>query len=183
MNVAAGARQAKPRRTGLVQLYTGNGKGKTTASLGLALRSSGQGMRVCILQFMKGAKRCGEHKFIERWPAFEIIQPASRSCFDRPEEERRAAAREALALASSLMGSGRYDVLILDEALTSLRFGLLSSRDVLELIASKPVELELVLTGRGAPQEIIEAADLVTEMTPVKHPIDKGVRARRGIEF
>ncbi len=170
-------------RLGLVQLYTGRGKGKTTASLGLALRASGQGLRVCILQFMKGAKGCGEHKFVKRWPAFEIIQPNPRSCFKASQEERQAVAQEALSQASSLMQSGNYDVLILDEALTSIYLRALSCGELLDLIASRPSGLELVLTGRGAPPELIEVADLVTEMVPIKHPLAKGVRARRGIEF
>lgn len=168
---------------GLVHLYTGDGKGKTTAALGLALRASGHGMRVCVLQFMKGSKRCGEHKFIQRWPAFEIIQPSPTSYFSQPREQRLALAREALGLASSLAQSGRYDLLILDEALTASKAGLVSSKELLDLIAAKPVPLEMALTGRGAPVELVEAADLVTEMHPVKHPYKAGVRAREGIEY
>ncbi|MDO8691074.1 MAG: cob(I)yrinic acid a,c-diamide adenosyltransferase [Dehalococcoidia bacterium] len=168
---------------GLVHLYTGDGKGKTTAALGLALRASGQGWRVCMLQFMKGSKRCGEHKFLERWPAFEIIQPSPSSFFAQSGEERLAVARQALQQAFSLRDSNRYDLLILDEALTALRAGLLSEQEVLDLIASKPEHLELALTGRGAPPGLIEAADLVTEMLSIKHPFVKGVRARRGIEY
>lgn len=166
-----------------MQLYTGKGKGKTTASLGLALRASGQGMRVCVLQFMKGAKGCGEHKFLKRWPAFEIIQPNPRSCFKASDEERSAVALEALSEAYTLMQNGDYDLLVLDEALTTIYLGALAPRQLLDLIASKPAPLELVLTGRGAPPEIVEAADLVTEMVPIKHPLARGVRARRGIEF
>ena len=171
------------RARGLVQVYTGNGKGKTTASLGLALRASGQGMRVGVLQFVKGAKRCGEHKFVERWRAFEIIQPNPRSCFRQSEEELRCTARHALGLAATVMGEGQYDLLVLDEAITAVKFGFLSSEEILALVSSKPRALELVLTGRGAPQEIIDAADLVTEMVPVKHPLARGVRARKGIEY
>jgi len=168
---------------GLVHLYTGDGKGKTTAALGLALRACGQGWRVCVLQFMKGSKRCGEHKFVERWPAFEIIQPSPSSYFSLSGEERLAVAREALEQAFSLRDGARYDLLILDEALTALKAGLVSEAEVLGLVASKPERLELVLTGRGVTPELIKAADLVTEMLPVKHPFARGVRARRGIEY
>ncbi|MDP2726744.1 MAG: cob(I)yrinic acid a,c-diamide adenosyltransferase [Dehalococcoidia bacterium] len=176
-------RPAGPRQLGLVHLYTGDGKGKTTAALGLALRASGQGMRVCVLQFMKGNKSGGEHKFLKQWPAFEIVQPSQASCFSQSRQERLATAQEAVSLARSYVKSDRYDLLILDEALTVVHRGLLSSIEILDLIASKPDELELVLTGRGASQEVIEVADLVTEMVAVKHPLASGVRARKGIEY
>ncbi|MDA8219630.1 MAG: cob(I)yrinic acid a,c-diamide adenosyltransferase [Dehalococcoidales bacterium] len=172
-----------PRRTGLVQVYTGDGKGKTTAALGLALRASGQGLRVGFIQFLKGYARCGEHRFVERWPAFGIVQPAARSVFRQGEEGLRAAAEEALALAWVALASGEYDLLILDEALTALNLKALTLDEVLGLIGGKPASLELVLTGRGAPPEVIDAADLVTEMVPHKHPFDQGVKARRGIEY
>ena len=168
---------------GLVHVYTGNGKGKTTAALGLAMRARGQGLRVCVLQFLKGGKGCGEHKFVEQFPAFEIEQISSESAFGRTWEALRASAQESVALAAELSVSGKYDVLILDEILTALQAGMVDCAQVLALIRGKLPNLELILTGRGAPPEIVEAADLVTEMVPVKHPFDRGIQARRGIEF
>lgn len=168
---------------GLVHIYTGNGKGKTTAALGLALRAAGQGMRVCVLQFMKGRGRCGEHRFVERWPAFEILQPSCASCFGQSDSQRQAAASEALDQVRSIMDSGCYDLLVLDEILTAVKNGLVPEDEALQLIASKPDGLELALTGRGAPQSLIDAADLVTEMVAIKHPLSRGVRARKGIEY
>jgi cob(I)alamin adenosyltransferase len=171
------------KTTGLVQVYTGNGKGKTTASLGLALRASGQGLRVGFLQFLKGYARCGEHRFVEKYPAFTIVQPATRSVFRQDEEGLRATASVALELARTTLAGDQYDVLILDEVLTALKLQALTLDEVLGLVAAKPADLELVLTGRGAPPEVIAVADLVTEMVPHKHPYDRGIKARRGIEY
>ncbi|MHB1006870.1 MAG: cob(I)yrinic acid a,c-diamide adenosyltransferase [Chloroflexota bacterium] len=171
------------KRTGLVQVYTGDGKGKTTAALGLALRASGQGLRVGFVQFLKGYARCGEHRFVERYPAFTIVQPAARSVFRQDEEGLRAVAADALALAREALTSDAYDVLILDEAITSLKLKALTLGEVLDLIERKPSELELVFTGRGAPPEVIAAADLVTEMVLRKHPFERGIKARKGIEY
>lgn len=170
-------------RRGLIQVYTGDGKGKTSAALGLALRASGQGLRVGIVQFMKGMSRCGEHHFVKRYPIFTIIQPNRRSYFRQRWAERQAQARLTLAQAEELLAAGCYDVLILDEILGALQRGLLGREEVLALMRAKPPAVELVLTGRGAPPEVIAAADLVTEMVAVKHPFKKGLRARRGIEY
>ncbi|MGQ9676058.1 MAG: cob(I)yrinic acid a,c-diamide adenosyltransferase [Chloroflexota bacterium] len=174
---------AKTNSLGLVQVYTGNGKGKTTAALGLALRASGQGFRVGIVQFLKGNCLCGEHRFLDKYPGFAILQPANRSPFGQPLARLRADAQEALLLAAEMVVSSDYDLLVLDEVLTALQGGLLESEQVLSLLAGKPDELELVLTGRGAPPEVIAVADLVTEMVSVKHPFDRGVAARRGVEY
>lgn len=171
------------KRDGLVQVYTGDGKGKTTAALGLALRASGQGLRVGFIQFLKGYARCGEHRFVERCPAFTIVQPAARSVFRQDAEGLRAVAEEALAIAREALTSEAYDLLILDEAVTSLKLNALTLAEVLDLIERKPPELELVLTGRGAPPELIAAADLVTEMVLHKHPFERGIKARKGIEY
>ena len=167
----------------MVQVYTGDGKGKTTAALGLALRASGQGLRVGVLQFMKGNPRCGEHRFLERFPAFALFQPAGSTVFGQSTEQRRLQSQHSLELTRTLITEGKYDLLILDEVLTALSRGLISVEQLLALVRGKPVDLELVLTGRGAPPEIIEAADLVTEMVKVKHPLERGIKARRGLEF
>lgn len=171
------------KTTGLIQVYTGDGKGKTTAALGLAMRASGQGLRVGFLQFLKGYARCGEHRFLARYPAFTIVQPATRSAFGQDAEALRATALAALELAREALVSGEYDLLVLDEVLTALKLGALTLDEVLGLVARKPADLELVLTGRGAPPEVMAVADLVTEMVPHKHPYDRGVKARRGIEY
>lgn len=168
---------------GLIQVYTGNGKGKTTAALGLALRASGGGFRVGFIQFMKGTLDCGEHKFVKRFPAFEIIQPAKTSYWDQPAADRLADARRALELSQHALASGKYDMVILDEIMSAFHYELLALDDVISLIKSKPAQLELVLTGRGAPPEVIELADLVTEMREIKHPYERGIPARRGVEF
>jgi len=171
------------RPEGLIQVYTGNGKGKTTAALGLALRASGGGFRVCFIQFMKGTLDCGEHKFVKRFPAFEIIQPAKTSYWDQPAADRLEDAARALELSRQAVSSGKYDMVILDEMMTAYHSGLLALDDVVGLIKVKPAQLELVLTGRGAPPEVIELADLVTEMREIKHPFARGIPARRGVEF
>lgn len=168
---------------GLVQVYTGRGKGKTTAALGLAMRASGQGLKVIVLQFLKGRSDCGEHLFLKQHPAFQIVQPATGSYFAASEERRRSNAQEALRQARELVAGGEYDLVVLDEALTAAGRGHVSAQDLLDLIRAKPPRMELVLTGRDAPKEVVEAADLVTEMTAVKHPHARGVPARKGIEF
>lgn len=176
-------------RQGLVIVHTGDGKGKTTAALGLSLRAWGGGLRVLILQFIKGGWTYGELAAVE---ALRSVRPSIevRRCglgFTRRDEarqeEHRQAAREALCAARAEIGSGAWDMIVLDEVNYAIQFGLLSVDDVLSLLASKPAPLHLVLTGRGAPPELVEAADLVTEMTLVKHPLEKGVKAQRGIEF
>lgn len=173
---------------GLVQVYTGNGKGKTTASMGLALRAVGAGLRVLMVQFIKG-RHSAELTSVERlFPQFEIVQ-AGRGfvCLGARSESSYAdsaeAALSALCLAWERMQSGNYDVIILDEVNCALSLGLLSVRDVLQIIEDKPEGVELVLTGRGANPRIMAAADLVTEMREIKHPFRQGITARRGIDF
>jgi len=170
-------------RLGLVQVYTGDGKGKTTASLGLAIRACGQGLRVCMLQFLKGGVIGGEQLFASRYRPFPLLQPNEGNFFSQSEDERNAAALKALALARNLVQSDEYDLVILDESVTAVYMQLISVCDLLDLLRSKRADLELVLTGRGAPPELVKEADLVTEMVAVKHPFQLGVRARRGIEY
>jgi cob(I)alamin adenosyltransferase len=168
---------------GLVQVYTGDGKGKTTAALGLAVRAAGQGLRVVIVQFIKGLPDCGEHRFAEKYGAFKIVQPFSGNAWRKPRAQLRAEAQETFLLAEKTLVSSEYDVVILDELVTSLRDGLVDEAQALALIDKKPPVVELVLTGRGAPPSLVKAADLVTEMLAIKHPYDEGVPGRRGIEF
>lgn len=176
-------------RQGLVIVHTGDGKGKTTAALGLALRAWGSGLRVLILQFIKGGQRYGE---LEAIKALKSVRDAIevRQCglgFTRRDEKRKAehiaAAKEAVREAEQEIVSGVWDLIILDEINYAVKFGLLETDDVLRLIKEKPQELHLVLTGRDAAPELIDAADLVTEMKLVKHPFQKGIKAQLGIEF
>lgn len=171
------------RTTGLVQVYTGNGKGKTTAALGLAVRASGHGERVCVVQYMKGNRRCGEHKFADRYKAFEIVQPSKVSCFSRGQEEMENDADRCTELARRVLAGGMYGMVVLDEILTACDAGLVPVAEILRLISAKSPSTELVLTGRGAPPEVIDQADLVTEMRELKHPYHQGVPARKGVEF
>ncbi|MHB1133689.1 MAG: cob(I)yrinic acid a,c-diamide adenosyltransferase [Chloroflexota bacterium] len=168
---------------GLVHVYTGNGKGKTTAALGLCLRAVGQGLRVHFLQFLKGYPRCGEHRLLERFPIFTIAQPTQSSAFRLSPAQACAEAERALILARQALTSGEYDLIVLDEILTAVKIGALPSEAVVALLGERPAAVELVLTGRGATADIVAAADLVTEMVKVMHPYDRGIKARRGIEY
>ena len=170
---------------GCVQVYTGNGKGKTTAALGLALRAVGRGLNVCMFQFIKGSGRYGEHLAAEKLaPLLTIIQSGRPGWVNTKDiTEDRRVAQEALAQASELLTSGRFDLFICDEINGAVGFGLIDVEQVLELIGSRPEKVELVLTGRNAHERIIEAADLVTEICEVKHYYKAGVPARTGIEM
>jgi len=170
---------------GYIQVYTGNGKGKTTASLGLAFRAAGHGLKTYIGQFMKG-QRYGELEAVKLTKPYITIeqygQPGWVHAHRPPKEDDIQLAREGLRKAREAMQSGEYDIIVLDEITTAYYFKLISLEDMLELVRSKPEDVELIFTGRYAPQELIEAADLVTEMREVKHYYQKGVRARDGIE-
>jgi len=170
--------------TGLVQVYTGNGKGKTTAALGLALRATGHGLRVHIIQFMKGGGPYGEHAAAERMAPLLTISRTGRPGWVKrgdPAPEDRREAERALALAREAL-AGAYDLVILDEANGAVDFGLVAVEELLALIAAKPADVELVLTGRNAHERIVEAADLVSEVREVKHYFSRGVDFRIGIE-
>ena len=170
---------------GLVQVYTGNGKGKTSAAFGLALRAVGRGLKVFIIQFIKGGFDYGELYVISKLPNL-TLKAFGRGKFvtEKPAgKEDVALASEALALAEEAVRSGTYDVVILDELSVALSLDLISLEEVLKLIREKPKNVELILTGRDAPEEIVKVADLVTEMKEVKHPYKKGFPARKGIEY
>ena len=173
---------------GLILVHTGDGKGKTTAGLGLALRAWGSGLRVLILQFIKGGWKYGELEAIERLGKLDgriEIRPLGlglmRGAEDREKHIRAAA--EALQEAGRMMVSGAYDLIIFDEINYAVKFGLISLDDVLALLDKKPEKLHVLLTGRDARPELIERADLVTEMKLVKHPYQQGIKAQQGIEF
>jgi cob(I)alamin adenosyltransferase len=174
---------------GLVQVYTGNGKGKTTASIGLAMRAVGAGFRVLMVQFIKGVRKTGELETAALlYPKFRIV-PAGKgfvhlgSRSESSPADSAEAAMSALVFAWECMESGEYDVIILDEVNCALSLGLIPVNEIVRMIEMKPKDVELVLTGRGAAPRILEAADLVTEMREVKHPFRNGIAARRGIEF
>ncbi|HEY71900.1 MAG: cob(I)yrinic acid a,c-diamide adenosyltransferase [Anaerolineaceae bacterium 4572_32.2] len=168
---------------GYVQVYTGDGKGKTTAALGLALRASGHGMRTYIGQFMKG-QPYGELDALRDNSHITIEQYGDVRCIHREEvtSDHIAQAQRGLARAREALLSGEYDIVVLDEVNVTIWFGLLSVEEVLAFLNKKPERVEVILTGRRAPHELIERADLVTEMLPVKHYYEQGVLARKGIE-
>lgn len=172
------------QNTGLVQVYTGDGKGKTTAALGLALRACGHGFSVYMVQFMKGDIEYGELKAAQWIPNFTIVQFGRPDFVDKanPKKEDIDFARKALEHARDIISSANHDIVILDELNVALDFKLVELKDVLTLIDSKPKHMELVITGRNAPKEILKKANLVTKMENIKHPYDNGVSARCGIE-
>jgi len=169
---------------GCVQVYTGNGKGKTTAALGLALRAVGRGLKVCVFQFIKGGGPYGEHLVAAKLAPLLTITQTGRPGWVNTQDigEDRRLAQEAFEQAKGLLTSGEYDLLVLDEINGAVGFGLIDVEQVLELIRLRPSRVELVLTGRNAHERVIEAADLVTEMREVKHYYKAGVPARIGIE-
>ncbi|MFH1719205.1 MAG: cob(I)yrinic acid a,c-diamide adenosyltransferase [Planctomycetota bacterium] len=176
---------------GLVQIYTGDGKGKTTAAFGLALRAAGQGNRVLIYQFLKPPTLDTGERLVLKLKAVGINLEAVDVPWEMPgsfEDETavagmQAAVGEALGRLARMAAEGLYDVLILDEIVFCLSKGLAEFKDIRNLIAGRAGGVEIVLTGRGATDELIELADLVTEMKNIKHPFDKGRPARRGIEY
>jgi len=167
---------------GLVHVYTGDGKGKTTAALGLAMRAVGQGMKVAFIQFLKGLPS-GEHLFARQYNPFEIVQISVGDSFKKSKEQLSQEAQQTLAYAEQEIVSGKYDLVILDEIFIAINQGLITVKQVLDLLDAKPGSVELVLTGRKAPPEIVQRADLVTEMLMIKHPFTEGTSARRGIEY
>jgi len=169
---------------GRVIVHTGDGKGKTTAAFGAALRASGHGMQVAVVQFIKGAWNYGELKAVEKCSRMEVIRIGSGFTWlaDDPAEPRRLA-EEAWGTARDLALSDRYDLLVLDELNCAVVEGYVSVDDILLLLSKKPARLSIIITGRGAPPELIEAADTVTEMRCVKHAFAQGVPARKGIEY
>ena len=176
---------SKEGELGMVHVYTGDGKGKTTASLGLGLRAAGHGYRVLMIQFMKGQIKYGELEAVKALPNFDIVQFGRPDFVDKenPAEIDIKLAQEGIEHAKTIMASGRCDLLILDEINVAVEWKLVSVDDVIKLIDSKPERMELVLTGRYAPPEFIERAHTVTEMREVKHPYQEGVLARKGVEY
>jgi cob(I)alamin adenosyltransferase len=170
---------------GLVQVYTGNGKGKTSAAFGLALRAVGRGLKVYVVQFIKGGFDYGELYIADKLPGL-TLKAYGRGRFiseKNPDKVDVELARDALKKAQEVVKDGDVDVVILDEINVALSLKLIGIDEVLELIGKKPDQMELVLTGRKAPVEIVQIADLVTEMIEIKHPYNSGFKARKGIEY
>jgi len=194
------------KQLGLVQVYTGEGKGKTTSSLGLSIRAIGQGYKIYMIQFLKSGDT-GELFSIKKYiPNMTITQFGKEAIADKqlkvfefdgqgdlngaggeynflPDEAEKEPARRALEHAFNIINSGQYNIVILDEINCAMHKGIIQVEDVLKLIEQKPEHVELILTGRDAPHQILERADLVSEIMMRKHPWEKGIDARRGIEF
>jgi cob(I)alamin adenosyltransferase len=170
---------------GLLIVHTGKGKGKSTAAMGLAVRAIGNGLRVGIVQFVKGVWETGERVVLEAFPDQVTIRAMGEGfSWDTQDRQRDIkAAESAWATSKEMMASGDFDMVILDELNIPLRYDNLDIADVVETLKNKPEDLHVVVTGRNAKDELIEIADLVTEMTMVKHPFRAGVKAQKGIEF
>ena len=179
----------KDSKEGLILINTGEGKGKTTAALGLALRAAGHNQKVLILQFIKGNCNTGEFKIIEKLkPLIEIEQLGKgfikfKNGMPAPTRVQMENASESFGYTREKVNSGKYDMIILDEIVNLISYGLLKAGDTIDLIKNKPKKLCIVLTGRNAPPELVDLADTVTEMREVKHAFGKGIKARKGIEY
>ena len=170
---------------GLVHIYTGKGKGKTTSSLGLAMRAWGHGANVTVIQFMKGWKEYGELITASKLEGLKMVQTGRADYVYRGKEqpEDYDEAERGMETALRVMSSGKCDMLILDEINVAIDYGLVALESIIELVKNKPSGMELILTGRDAHKDLIELADLVTEMHEVKHPYNDGITARKGVEF
>jgi cob(I)alamin adenosyltransferase len=177
----------KTKKRGLIIVYTGSGKGKTTAALGMALRGIGHDFRILIIQFIKGSWKYGELEAAKRLHPYLKIMPMGRGFIHFNKEgatpEDIKAVVGAWEIFKEKMKSNEYDMIILDEINNVISYDLLMLEDVLESLRCKPDGLHIVLTGRGAPPEIIEIADLVTEMKEIKHPFQQGIKGQKGVEF
>lgn len=170
---------------GLIQVYTGNGKGKTTASLGLAFRAAGHGMATCMIQFMKNNPKYGEVLAAKALPHFELLQVGRNDFVNLadPDPVDIELAESGWEKAKVIIDSGQFDIVILDEINVAMACRLIPVQEVCQFLTAKPRKVEIILTGRYAPQEIIDIAHLVTEMQEIKHPFNKGIEARKGIDF
>jgi cob(I)alamin adenosyltransferase len=175
----------KTEERGLLIVHTGKGKGKSTAAMGLAMRCIGHGMRVGIVQFVKGVWETGERQVLARFPDLVTIKAMGEGFTWETQDRSRdiAAAEAAWEAAQAMIADGSYKMVILDELNIVLRYDYLALAEVLAVLAGKPDDLHVVVTGRNAKPELIEAADLVTEMEQVKHPFRSGVKAQPGVEF
>ena len=176
---------AKTEERGLLVVHTGKGKGKTTAAMGMAMRCVGHGMKVGIVQFVKGVWDTGERRVLAAFPDLCVMRAMGEGfTWDTQDLQRDVdAARKAFEMAKEMIADSSFRMVILDELNIVLRYGYLPIEEVLQVLRDKPRDLHVVITGRNAKEELIEAADLVTEMTQVKHPFRSGVKAQPGVEF
>jgi cob(I)alamin adenosyltransferase len=177
-----------PRQKGLVHLYTGNGKGKTSAAIGLGVRARGRGYRVCLCQFMKGQETGEELSLAKLQPGFDVLKNRETDKFiwNMNDDEIAALKIASEKLFRETLGgmmAGKWDMVIFDEIISAVTENLIPLTDVLRCIAEKPASVELVLTGRNAPEALIEKTDYVTELVELKHPFARGISAREGIEY
>jgi len=183
----SGRPKAQKQKPGLVLINTGDGKGKTTAALGTALRHAGYGRKVLVLQFIKGTWKYGEMESLKLIPQITLVRSGMgfyKILDDKyPEEVHRQAAAEGLRLAREAVSSGEYSLVVLDEILYAIGEGLLTVEDVLDLLGRRREDVSVILTGRNAPQALIDVADTVTEMREIKHPFQQGVLALKGIDY
>jgi cob(I)alamin adenosyltransferase len=172
-------------KKGLLMVFTGNGKGKTTSALGLALRSAGHGKKVCFIQFIKGSWKYGELIAMEKHREHIDFHVTGKGFTWKSKdlEKDKAAAREAWALAKVAILSEDYSLVVLDELTYLLNYGIIDPEEALTVLSERPADLHVAVTGRDAPEELTKAADLVSEITAVKHPYKAGIKAQRGIEF
>jgi len=173
------------RQLGRVHVITGPGKGKTTAAFGLGLRAAGHDLRVCIVQFMKSGMTTGEAVSVERIPNIRLYQHGTGRFVDpkKPSEDDRQCAKEAIARVKELLKANTCDMLIMDEVNLAATIGLVDSAEILSLLCARRPGIEVVLTGRDAPQEFVDFADYVSYIDDMKHPFRKGETAREGIEW
>jgi cob(I)alamin adenosyltransferase len=184
MDLRGEEKMTNKTRIGLVQVYTGSGKGKTTSALGILLRAMGHDMRVALLQFVKSPMSvCGEHRSLQRLGAEVVTMGAGFTWVGTNMEKNRDYARELWNMAKDKMNSGNYEMLILDEFTYALKFGWVSMIEVEEVLKNRPPGMHVVITGRDAPKELIDLADTVMEIQAIKHHLDRGIPAQPGIEF
>ena len=170
---------------GLLAVFTGDGKGKTTAALGLTFRALGHGHRVCFIQFIKGGWKSGEANLSDTFPGLLDFHVMGRGFTWRSTdlEKDKAAAREAWAFAVRMIKNSDYNMIVLDELTYLIHYGMIPEEEILEVISNKPDSLHVVITGRHAPDGLLQVADLITEMRAVKHPFSSGVKAQKGFEY
>ena len=166
-------------------VFTGDGKGKTTAALGMAFRTAGHGLKVCFIQFIKGSWKYGELDAVKRFDDLIDWHVTGKGFTWKSDniEEDKALARKGWDRAVEAIRSGKYHLVVLDEFTYLLNLGMIDPETVLDVLSRKPPDLHIAITGRNAPDSIIEAADLVTEMRAVKHPLKAGIKAQKGVEF
>ncbi|MCI5219431.1 MAG: cob(I)yrinic acid a,c-diamide adenosyltransferase [Candidatus Electrothrix sp. LOE2] len=172
-------------KKGLILVFTGHGKGKTTAAIGMTMRAAGHGMKTCFIQFIKGSWKYGEMEAMERFREEIDFYVTGRGFTWKSDdvEKDTAAAQKAWEKAKEAIMSGDYHTVVLDEFTYLLRYGMIAKEEALEVLRSKPADLHICITGRDAAEELVELADLVTEMLPIKHPYQQGVTAQKGVEF